>query len=108
MLTANTGRPRESIVGAGQVGTPRERMQCAKLRSWFDTCRTRVGGQASVFMHRSTEPTLIVPPWLGAAEVVEPPSCLEPSAPEDDRLPPHPAVSSAKTAAATIAAPRTR
>src|ERR1700751_123399 len=45
MLTANTGRPRESIVGSGQLGTPRERMQWAKLRSWFDTCRTSGWGQ---------------------------------------------------------------
>src|SRR5205823_3410585 len=106
MLTAKTGRPRESIVGSGQFGTPRERMQCAKLRSWFNTCRTRAWGQSSVFMHCSTEPTLIVPRF-GAAEVVESPAFLELSDAGDGRLPPHAAVSSAKAAVARIAAART-
>jgi hypothetical protein len=58
-------------------------------------------------MHCSTEPTLIVPRWFGAAEVVEPPAFLELSETGDDRLPPHPAVSSAKAAVAMIAAART-
>jgi hypothetical protein len=107
MLTANTGRPRESIVGSGQFGTPRERMQCAKLRSWFNTCRTRESEQSSVFMHRSTAPTLIVPRWFGAAEVVEPPAFLEVLEARDDRLLPHAAVSSATAAVARIAAART-
>jgi hypothetical protein len=57
-------------------------------------------------MHCSTEPTLIVPRWFGAAEVVEPPPFLELSEAGDDRLPPH-AVSSAKAAVARIAAART-
>jgi hypothetical protein len=107
MLTAKTGRPRESIVGSGQFGTPRERMQRAKLRSWFNTCRTRVWGQASVFMHCSTEPTLIVPRWFGATEVVEPRAFLELSKAADGRLPPQAAVSSAKAAVRRIAAART-
>ena len=107
LLTANTGRPRESIVGSGQFGTPRERMQRAKLRSWFNTCRTRVWGQASVFMHCSTEPTLIVPRCFGATEVVEPPAFLELSEAGDDRLRPHAAISSAKATVARIAAART-
>src|SRR6476646_11491891 len=104
MLTANTGRPRESIVGSGQLGTPRERMQCAKLRSWFNTCRTRAWGQSSVFMHCSTEPTLIVPRWFAVGEVVESPAFLEPSEAGDDRLPPHAAVSNDRAAVARIAA----
>jgi hypothetical protein len=108
MLTAKTGRPRESIVGSGQFGTPRERMQCTKLRSWFNTCRTRVWGQASVFMHCSTEPTLIVPRCFGATEVVEPRAFLELSKAADGRLPPQAAVNRAKAAAARrIAAART-
>src|SRR6476646_12023041 len=107
MLTANTGRPRESIVGSGQLGTPRERMQCAKLRSWFNTCRTRAWGQSSVFMHCSTEPTLIVPRWTGDVEVVELAAFLELSKAGDDRLPSHAAVSSASAAVARIAAART-
>jgi hypothetical protein len=107
MLTANMGRPRESIVGSGQFGNPRERMQCAKLRSWFNICRTRVRGQSSVFMHCSTEPTLTVPRWSGAAEVVETPAFLELSKAADGRLPPHAAISSAKAAVARIATTRT-
>src|SRR6478752_5358579 len=107
MLTANTGRPRESIVGSGQFGTPRERMQPAKLRSWVITCRTRVRGQSLVFMHCSTKPTLIVPRWSGAAEGAEPPVFLELSKAGDGRLPPHAAISSAKAAVARIAATRT-
>jgi hypothetical protein len=57
-------------------------------------------------MHCSTEPTLIVPRWFGAAEVVEPPALLELSKAEDEWLPPHAAVSSAKAAVARIAAAR--
>jgi hypothetical protein len=107
MLTANIGRPRESIVGSGHFGTARERMQCAKRRSWFNTCRTRAWGQSSVFMHCSTEPTLIVPRWFGAAEVVEPPAFLELSEAGDDRLPPQAVMSKARAAVAKIAAART-
>jgi hypothetical protein len=101
------GRPCESIVGSGQFGTPRERMQCAKLRSWFNTWRTKAWGQSSVFMHCSTEPTLIVPRWFGAAEVVEPLAFLELSNSGDGRVLPHAVVSSAKAAVARIAAART-
>src|SRR5205085_11725662 len=107
MLTAKTGRPRESIVGSGQFGTPRERMQCAKLRSWFNTFRTRAWGQSSVFMHCSTEPTLIVPRWFGAAEVVESAAFLELSEGGYGRLASHAAVSSARGAVGWIAAART-
>jgi hypothetical protein len=58
-------------------------------------------------MHCSTEPTLIVPRWFGAAEVVEPPAFLELSEAGEGRLPPHAAVSSGKAAVARIAAART-
>jgi hypothetical protein len=58
-------------------------------------------------MHSSTAPTLIVLRSFGAAEVVEPPAVLEPSKAGDDRLPPHPAVGSAKAAVTRIAAART-
>jgi hypothetical protein len=107
MLTANTGRPRESTVGAGQFGTPRERMQRAKPRSWFNTCLTRARGQSSVFMHRSTEATLIAPRWSGAAGVDAADRDLELSEAGDGRLPPHAEVSSTKAAVARIAAART-
>jgi hypothetical protein len=58
-------------------------------------------------MHCSTEPTLIVPRWLGAVEVVEPPALVELSETGNDRLSPHAAVSSANATVATIAAART-
>jgi hypothetical protein len=58
-------------------------------------------------MHCSTEPTLIVPRWFGAAEVVEPPASLELSKAGDERLPPHAAVSSVRAAVARTAAART-
>jgi hypothetical protein len=58
-------------------------------------------------MHCSTEPTLIVPRWLGAAEVVELGAFLELSKAADDPLPLHAAVSSARAAVAKMAAART-
>jgi hypothetical protein len=58
-------------------------------------------------MHCSTEPTLIVPRWFGAAELVEPRAFLEPSEAGGGRLAPHAAVSSATAAVARIAAART-
>jgi hypothetical protein len=58
-------------------------------------------------MHCSTEPTLIVPRWFGATEVVEPRAFLELSKAADGRLPPQAAVSSAKAAVRRIAAART-
>jgi len=58
-------------------------------------------------MHCSTEPTLIVPRWFEATEVVEAPAFLELSKAGDGRLPPHAAISSAKAAVARIATTRT-
>jgi hypothetical protein len=57
-------------------------------------------------MHCSTEPTLTVPRWFAAAEVVEPPAFLEVSNSGDGGLPPHAAASSAKADVARIAAAR--